>query len=62
MDLKTDSYSNCLLYLKENHGYSVGDLSNLLGIPQEIINFFINPERNKTLRLLNAILEKEGYL
>ena len=61
MDLKIDSYFNCLVHLKENHGYTVDDLSNLLGISKEVIRFFIDPKRSRNLFLLNAILEKKVF-
>ncbi|WP_367606778.1 hypothetical protein [Legionella sp. W05-934-2] len=62
MDLKTDSYSSCLLYLKDSHGFSEGDLSNLLEVPQEVIKFFINPEEVRKLDLLKEVLQKEGHI
>lgn len=56
-----DSYSSCLLYLKESHGFSENDLSNLLEVPQEVIKCFTDPEVIRKFDLLKEVLQKEGY-
>ena len=57
-----NDYSKCILYLKECHGYTEDDLSNLLEVPLEVVKFFINPERVNNFNVLIAVLKKEGFL
>ncbi len=62
MTSEVNDYSNCLLHLKECHGYTEGDLSDLLGISHEVVRFLSSPELVKNLNLLIAALKKDGYL
>jgi len=60
MELELNSYSSYLLYLKQGYGYTEEDLSNLLGVSKEVIDFFIDRKQMKSFCLLKEILQKEG--
>lgn len=57
------SQVDCLNLLKQKHGFSDNDLSNLLGIPRSAIvsNNFSTKEMN-SIKRLESILIKEGVL